>query len=159
MPDWKKTVEAHHQWAHPNDGFELVMLPPASDIEVRSLQSTFGFPVPSELRGFYEQIGGCGVKAGDHEVSWMVVPVTEVATNIAKARDWFANTHPKLAARFYPFIDWDCGDYTGYLQSPLGLKRGLYTFEHESYEFEAAQPAQSFLTKSYSSLEDLFSTK
>lgn len=121
------------------------------------LHSTFGFPVPSELRGFYEQIGGCGVKAGDRKVSWQVVPVTEVATNIAKARDWFADTHPKLAARFFPFIDWDCGDYTGYLQSPLGLKKGLYTFEHESYEFDADQSAQSFIMKSYKSLEDFFS--
>ena len=160
MPDWKKLVEDHHQWAHAKDDYELVMLPPASAAELQALEATLGFAAPRELRSFYEQVGGCGVKAPDSETYWLVVPVTEVAANIASARDWFDETHPRLAKRFFPFISWASGDYTGYLKSPLfGLKRGLYTFEHEGYEFEAGQLPWFFMKKDYKSLEDIFTMR
>lgn len=160
MPNWKLIVEQHHQWAHAKDEYELVALPPASSADLQALRATLGFPVPKELLSFYEQVGGCGVRAGDREVSWLVVPVAKVAENIASARDWFAETHPRLAARFFPFISWDCGDYTGYLKSPcFGLKRGLFTFEHEFYKFEASQLAWFFMKRDFKSLEDFFTSR
>lgn len=66
---------------------------------------------------------------------------------------WFLKTHPELAGRFYPFIDWSNGDSMGHYFSETGeLMSGLYCFEHENYEHDEEQDSEDFIVRWNSSI-------
>ena len=156
MPNWKHIVESYHTWAHADDEYQLVVRPPASTGDLVLLDAWFGPAMSGEMRGFYELIDGFGVEPSPDGVSWFVTPIAKLPELIEHCRSWFRDTHPDLANRFFPFIDWDCGDYSGFLLSEDGtLLEGLYTFEHEDYEFEEGQDGSVFLYTIYATIEEL----
>ncbi len=98
-----------------------------------------------------------GTDEQDSAVRWFFVPVAKIPELTAVARSWFEETHAEAARRFVAFIDWDCGDYTGYvLPLESGTAAELHTFEHESYQFDEAQEAGEFLLPSYESIREYF---
>ena len=156
MPNWKHIVEANHAWSHPNDEYRLVIQPPASSADLAFLHTLFGSAMSEEMRGFYEQMDGFGVESVADGTYWFVTPIAKLPELIEHCRNWFRDTHPDLANRFFPFIDWNCGDYSGFLlsveKSPLD---GLFTFEHEEYNFEKGQDSSAFILSVYNTIEEL----
>lgn len=97
-----------------------------------------------------------GVSADAERVDWLFTPISKVLDLVDATRQWFQETHPGPAQRFFPFIDWSNGDATGYLLSPSGaLLSALFDFEHEEYTFDASQDESEFLTSAYGSIEEL----
>lgn len=155
-PDWIHIVEAHHKWGYPNNEYQLVTQPPASIGELAILQSLFGAAMSEEIRTFYEQINGFGIKVKPGHTSWFVTPIACLPELIRDCRNWFHDTHPDLAERFFPFINWGCGDYSGILLTEDGIPlSGLFDFEHENYAFDQDQKGSEFLFSVYKSLEEL----
>ncbi len=162
MPNWTSLIDAQHRWAHNNDGYQLVLNGAAEDAAISALADKLGITLPPDFCDFYRQHDGFGVRhTNDLEtIYWSLVPLSMVPDLVQSARDWFQETHPELAQTFYPFIDWSCGDYTGYIIGPDGtLKSGLFTFEHESYESEADQTPDDFLHHTYHDIADFLSTQ
>lgn len=173
MNSWPELIEANHAWAHANDGWHLVTGAPATDADLAQLETQLGIELPAEFKELYRTYNGVGIcrEANDGQapgrpieeskkVLWLLVPVAEIPGLMTVARSWFQETHAEVALQFMPFIDWNCGDYTGYLL-PLesDVPAELYTFEHENYEFDEAQEAEEFLLLSYESIRDYFSTR
>ncbi len=157
MRSWTKIIKDHHSWAHPNDGYKLVLRNGASEAELNDLAQAIGFQFPSEFRELYRCHNGVGVSHthDPDKIYWSFVPLSEIPELISNARDWFQKTHPDLAARFFPFIDWSSGDYTGYLLAPdRSLLAGLYDFEHEEYQFDESQQSDEFMMMFYSSIAE-----
>lgn len=153
MTNWHNVVLSHHAWAHKDDDYKLVMQPSAADATIHSLTEQTGFPITAEFREFYNQINGFGVAADGQKTSWLLVPVERIEATIARARAGFEETHPELAKRFFPFIDWDSGDYSGYFTAEDGsLLPGLYDFDHETYEFDEEQASEEVVTKGDASI-------
>lgn len=162
MPNWTSLINAQHRWAHDNDGYQLVLNGAADEVTISALNDKLGIRLAPEFCDFYRCHDGFGVRhTSDPEtVHWSLVPLSQVSDLIQTARDWFQETHPELAKTFFPFIDWSCGDYTGYIIGPDGTFRtGLFTFEHESYEFEPDQTPDDFLHHSYDDIADYLSIR
>ena len=153
MTDWESVVRAHHDWAHSNDKFDLRIGPPAPADAIASLTDQTGFPVTTEFRELYSQLNGYGVTSGEGATIWFLVPIERILPTLDCARDWFEETHPIQASRFFPFVDWHSGDYTGYLTlDGESSHSGLYNFDHENYEFDEKQPSSDFLSPGDSSI-------
>ena len=155
MTNWTQLITENHAWAHANDGFSLVLSDPASQSDIATLEKQLGIKLPAELHDVYMRHNGFGIRssADPARIYWTLAPVSRVPELTGSARDWFQETHPKEASLFYPVIDWHCGDYTGYLVTSDGnALDGLFTFEHESYEFDSEQSPEDFLIPSHESL-------
>lgn len=154
MPDWKKIIIEQHDRHHKDDSVKLIQGAPCAQEDIARLEETIGLKMPSEFKDLYSAVNGFGSHSGRDD--WFLVPVEHIPQVMQLARNWFSETHPELAARFFPFIDWSCGDYTGYLVSESGmLEKGLHTFGHEEYEFDASQESDVFLYPSgFASIED-----
>jgi hypothetical protein len=162
MNSWTEIIEAHHAWAHPNDGFHLVLRPGATDAKIDEVAQGLGFQPPAEFRDLYRCHDGVGCTHDSQpgKVEWTFVPLADLPSFVVLGRDWFKETHPQLAAAFFAFIDWGCGDYSGYLQareSALGSE--LYMFEHELYEFEASQDPDEFMVAAQSSITEFLNSR
>jgi cell wall assembly regulator SMI1 len=136
--------------------------PSAASTDIKQLgtqfEVQFGFQLPDDLKELYQAKNGAGMSSENNkDVHWFFVPILSIPELITAARDWFQKTHADLANRFFPFIDWECGDYTGYLL-PLSpdCPTKLHTFEHESYEFDEAQQPDEFLYSNNSSIREFF---
>ena len=162
MPNWTNLINAQHRWAHKNDGFQLVLNDAAAEAAITALTEKLGFRLPPEFSDIYRSHDGFGVQhTSDPEtIHWSLVPISQIPELMQSARDWFQETHPDAAQRFFPFIDWSCGDYTGYLLTADGtIRSGLFTFEHDSYEFEAEQAPDDFLHHAYDDIAEFLSTR
>jgi hypothetical protein len=158
MKNWTEIVEAHHLWAHPGNDFPLVARPPASTTDLQSFKNLFGPAASAELSGFYEQMDGFGIEETPGVPSWFISPIEKLPELIKQSRKWMKETHPDLAERFFPFVDWNCGDYSGYLLSGDGtLLDGIFTFEHEEYKSEKGQDVPEFMYSLNGSLEEFLS--
>lgn len=158
MKNWIRIVENQHALDHSDNGHRLVLQPPASLDHLLAFRKLFGPAASMELQNFYEQIDGFGIEGTNHKTSWFLVPIEKLPELDKAGKDWFQETHPDLAKRFFPFIDWDCGDYSGYLLSEEGKRlNGIFTFEHEEYEFDKGQDDSEFLYSVFDSLEELLS--
>ena len=74
----------------------------------------------------------------------------------ASTRSWFGETHPTVAKRFLPFIDWVNGDGMGYLVLDNGtIADGLFCFEHELFEHDEDQDPDEFIVKWNNSIFEL----
>ena len=156
MASWKERVKKHHEWAHQDDGYHLVTRPSVSLVQIKEVETALGFQFPKEVREFYLEVDGFGVKhEGREEVDWFVVPLDKVEETTKQARDWFQETHPYAAKGFFAFIDWSCGDYTGYLVSEAPREEVFVTFSHELYEFNPEQDPNEFIEVSYDSFEEM----
>jgi hypothetical protein len=156
MKSWTQQLLRAHQVTHPNDGWNLVLGGGASEDEISALEGSLGITFPREFRELYLTHNGVGMsRERSEEIVWQAIPLALIPAAIKHARDWFHETHPEVSARFFPFLDWYCGDYDGYLlgEGPFVLP-GIYSFEHESYEFDADQDSEEFLLPAYSSLRE-----
>ncbi len=159
MSYWIDKVKTLHEWAHQNDGYQLRFRDGRLLAEIKSVEASIGFEFPSAVRAFYQEVDGFGVQHSSSEkISWFVVPIDRIATVTKKARDWFRETHPNEAERFFAFIDWNCGEYTGYLVRQRGDHPTLVTFSHEEYEFDSNQNSDDFFETSYDHFEEIFDT-
>ena len=119
------------------------------------MQMSLGFELPVEFHELYQTHDDVGVTGESDEVHWMFRPVAEIPEFIDRIRDWFEGTHPQLAVRFFPSIDWSNGDGPAYLPSKSGeLISGLFGFEHEELEFGETQAGDDFLRTAYNSIEE-----
>lgn len=159
MPDWKSIVVAHHEFATKNScDLDLLQVGlPQRDEDIVQIEQSIGFQFPEDMRDFYQTMNGMGSRnSHSGEVSWFIVPMDQISTTMAHCRDWFLETHPKEATRFFPFINWNCGDYTGYLIDGTANDQPLFcTFSHEYYTFDVEQDPSEFFDSSFSNLEDL----
>ncbi|MEZ5329678.1 MAG: SMI1/KNR4 family protein [Verrucomicrobiales bacterium] len=155
MKNWQDIIQRSHEWSHKDDGYKLVTRPSADAADIAKLESTLGFQLPAEFRELYLTYDGFGVSANSNQTYWMFKPLAELPAFIEEIRDWFQETHPESARRYFPIIDWSSGDSSGYFLSLSGdLLPGLYDFEHEDYEFDESQEEDEFLIQSYRTIED-----
>lgn len=157
MKTWHQRVHEAHERDHKEDGLRLVTGPPASPKAIVDFEHVLGWTLPAEFHGLYQTFDGVGLASGEEETLWLLTPLAKIPQVIADVRTWFADTHPALARRYFPFIDWGNGDSSGYLLSEKGeLLPGIWIFEHEAYEFDEAQPASAFLAAFVGNLQEFF---
>ncbi len=154
MKTWHQRVREAHKRNHQGDGVELIIGPPANPEAITELEREVGRRLPPEFHELYQALDGFGVVTADGEL-WLFTPLAKIARSAAAAGTWFADSHPSLAKRYFPFIDWGNGDSSGYLFSEEGdLLPGIWIFEHEMYGFDASQPASAFLVKFAKNLQE-----
>lgn len=157
MDKWIKLVTEFHTADHPESPESLVIGAPATEEEIAALESETGFKFPAEFHEFYRSCNGFGRKDGE-EVIWFCAPLEEILKMSGEARKWFRGTHEELAEQFVAFIDWESGDYTGYVFDEDGEPfEALFDFEHESYDYESRQDPDEFLVPIFPSIEDFLS--
>ena len=153
---WFDLIEKFHAGDHPDSPESLVIGEPSSPEDIAALEKTLGVKMPDDFKDFYGTCNGFGHKDGD-EVSWLFSPLDQIPATTSAARKWFYGTHPELAAGFVAFMDWDSGDYTGYVFEEDGtLVEGIFDFDHESYEADEDQDFEEFLSPLFLSIEDFF---
>lgn len=145
MSDWRQDIINHHNLDHQDDPESLLLGKPATADELSALEESVQRSLPEEFHDLYSQYNGYGTRSEEGS-DWFFVPLELLPEHVAGIRHWFQGTHPELAARFVPFVDWGNGDASGYLFSESGeLEPGIYMFEHESYLFEEGQDPTDFL--------------
>ena len=145
--DWKQLARDRYA---PTE--ELIFGSGATQQQWKELEEKGVIEWPTEFRSLYNEFNGFA-HGSSEEPEWLLVPLNQTPSLTAHIRSWFQETHPDQAARFVAFIDWGNGDATGYMMmNGGGWVDGLYTFNHEFYEFEAKQDWQEFLIKEYSSI-------
>jgi hypothetical protein len=155
MKSWDDLVNESHERDHEGDGFQLVKMPPATSDEIDSLQKLIGIKLPDEFRDLYLAINGFGVVGKSAEIYWSFIPLDKILGFIASTREFFQDTHPDVAKRFFPFIDWSDGDASGYMISPSDrLLPSLFDFQHDDYEFEETQEGSEFLVTATRNIKD-----
>ncbi len=158
MTKWKHLVDGFFLNSDPNAEFRHIANPPASTAEVSETERKIGISLPAELRSFYCAYNGIGLSHGDEpDTPRFIRPVNELPEFITSGRSWFAETHPNVALRFVPFLDWENGDVMGYLFNEDGsLNPFLVTFLHEEYNGTPSQDPDEFLGRGPASLVELF---
>lgn len=111
---------------------------------------------PADLIAVYQECNGFGVKEGG-EVEWLLMPIENLQDFIARYRSTWEETHPLMASKFVPVFDWGNGDVSGYLPLEIDATNAIYTWDHELYEYDAAQDWREFLVETESSVKDLLS--
>lgn len=145
MSDWRQDIINHHNLDHEDQPESLFLGEPANAEELRAFEKSVHRRLPEEFHDLYSQYNGYGT-VSEHGTDWFFVPLEMLPEHVSGIRDWFQGTHPELAARFVPFVDWGNGDASGYLFSESGeMEPGIYMFESESYLFEAEQDWTEFL--------------
>jgi len=160
MPDWAKILHDLHAVAHGDDELTLATQPGAGDDELDRLADRLGIALPEEFRDFYRTFNGYGVAPDNDpsDVCWLIQPLEKLPDFIDFTRSSFDGTHPDVAARFFPFIDWANGDGMGYLTETAGIVLpGLFCFEHESYEYDANQDPDEFIAAIPVTIEEFLS--
>ena len=158
MQDWHCLVEAYHELAHPDGLWTLVKRDGASNSDLRQLERKLGQAFPDEFQSFYRACDGFGISPIDNEgkVIWFCVPLSEIPDFVERTRETFCETHPILASQFFPFIDWNCGDGSGYVTDSAGvIQPGLFTFEHELYGGDSVDDPEEFVSFLDETIEDV----
>ena len=145
MSDWHKSITAFHKVDNADNPDSLVLGPPASSALIAEFEKQIGFTMPDEFKQLYTEYDGFGTSR-DGETAWFFLPISKLPEHASGVRDWFQETHPEIAKRFVPFVDWGNGDASGYIFSDSGTPLpAIFMFEHESYEFEEDQDWEEFL--------------
>ena len=135
MKDWNKIALNYHNLSHKGDEYSLLLGEPCSKADIMACFSSQNFSPPEEFIDVYTAFDGLGISSSVYGNLWMLVPLSQFSRCQRDARNWFSDDYPDLAQRFFPFIDWSNGDYSGYLLSSEGvLLPGIYDFSHEEYE-------------------------
>ena len=152
--DWNKLVQLHHKYAHPSEEYLLVTGPSASSAEIESTSASLGYSFSPEFVEFYSTMNGFGISAPGEDPDWFFLPLSKISETRTHTRDML-DTHPTIAERFIPLVDWMCGDYTGYIK-PEGQSDdfALFMLEHEQLEYDSSQDPNEFLFPLYSSIEE-----
>lgn len=152
---WEKLIREFHAADHPDHPSSLVIGSPVSEEEITALEREIGFRFPTEFHELYRSCNGFGRKDGD-EIVWFCAPLDGILKMSREARKWFTGTHFELAEQFVAFIDWESGDYTGYVFDEHGEPfDALFDFEHENYDYESRQDPDEFLVPMFPSILDL----
>lgn len=106
MKKWRNLIQSHHDWAHKDDEYKLVTRPAASADDIAKVEVLFGFSLPEEFHELYLTYDGVGVEGYGDTAYWMFTPLGELPNFVEETRDWFQETHPDAAKRYFPFIDW-----------------------------------------------------
>jgi hypothetical protein len=158
MSDWYQIISAAHQLDHPEAPDSLVLGAPADAVSIAAFEKAIGYCLPEEFKELYLKYDGFG-RSGKTEVCWFFLPMSELPRHVAEVREWFQETHPEIARRYVPFVDWGDGDASGYLFSESGVpEQAIFMFEHESYEFEKDQDWRDFLMPVDKSIRDLITS-
>ena len=154
MTEWHKNIVAFHKLDNADDPGSLVLGSPANATSIAYFEKAVGYSMPEEFKELYSEYDGFGTTR-DGEVDGFFLPVSKLAEHATEVRDWFQETHPDIAKRFVPFVDWGNGDASGYVFSESGVQNpGIFIFEHESYEFEKDQDWWEFLIPVDTSIRD-----
>lgn len=158
MTDWLKTISKNHNRVHRDIGDKLHIQAGASKSAIKTLEKSLKLNLVEEFRSLYEQCNGFGLTCDDEpdRIWWFFRPLEQIEEFADGTRSWFAETHPELAARFFPFIDWGNGDGMGYLiGDDDATQPGLYCFEHENYGFDEDDDPEEFIIKWNNSIYEL----
>ena len=170
MSKWRNVIEQYYKnleiYARegdpPFDPSRIVTGEPASGEAIKNLESELGVVLPEEFHSLYSEFDGFGnLDDDDGEILWGYLPLAQIPTSTEDSRRWFRETHPDIASRYVAFQDFGNGDTSGYVfDESLKNVLGLFTFEHESYEFEESQDWQDFLLEGiHSTLESDLSSE
>lgn len=152
--EWRENLVAFHT-RNADDPKSLVLGPPASAASIAEFENAIGNTMPDEFKQLYTECDGFGTTR-DGETRWFFLPVSKLPEHATEVRDRFQETHPEIAKRFIPFVDWGSEDACGYVFSETGTPLpGIFMFKHESYEFEEDQDWEEFLTPVSSSIRDV----
>ncbi|MCX6854491.1 MAG: SMI1/KNR4 family protein [Verrucomicrobia bacterium] len=112
---WTQLVQSEHAKYYGESSHGLILRDGASESELDALDLQMAFKFPPEFRELYSTHNGVGNTHGSepNSINWSFVPISCIPELTVIARNWFEGTHADLAARFFPFFDWGCGDYTG----------------------------------------------
>lgn len=153
---WHELIRKFHAEDYPDAPESLVIGEPASEDEIATLEMAVGVRMPDEFKDFYRACNGFG-RMENGQVIWLFSPLEGIPAVTEMARDAFKRTHPELAEAYVAFVDWDCGDFSGYLFDPEGgLIEGIFDFEYAEYEFDREQDFAEFLAPLFLSIEDFF---
>lgn len=145
MSEWHKNIADFHKLDNADDPDSLVLGSPATATSIVEFEKAVGYSMPEEFKSLYSEYDGFGTTRNG-EVDWFFLPISKLADHATAVRDWFQETHPEIAKRFVPFVDWGNGDASGYVFSESGAPEpGIFMFEHENYEFEEDQDWREFL--------------
>jgi hypothetical protein len=158
VKSWRDLIRHQHECYHADDEFDLVLRPGASSGAVEAAERELGIPFPDELRSLYHEVDGFGLTVDGEKVNWAIHPLGQLPSFVARIREWIGETHPEVAARFFPFFDWSNGDAIGYF---LSLKKkwykNLYWFQHELFQFDRFQMQTDFMIRWDRSIKKLLS--
>ena len=145
MSEWQHNILKFHKLDNADNPDSLVLGEPASGESIAEFEKTIGFSMPEEFKQLYSEYDGFGTKRNG-EIDWFFLPLSKISNHATEVRDWFQDTHPDIAKRFVPFVDWGNGDASGYVYSVAGVPEpAIFIFEHEGYEFENNQDWRDFL--------------
>lgn len=145
MSDWHQDIINHHKLDYADDPASLRLGKPAAREAIAAFEKSVGRTLPTEFHDLYQQYDGYGA-AVEGETNWFFVPLELLPELVADIRELFQETHPEIASRFVPIVDWSTGDASGYLFSATGeVEPGIFMFEHESYTGEEDQDWSEFL--------------
>ena len=159
--NWTQLIQDQHQRYHPHGHTKLILQDGATDDEIDALSVKMGFKLPDEFRDLYRTHNGFGTPSSDgpNAVRWSFLPLSLIEEKTKAATGWMQETHPDIARGFFVFMDYLCGDYSGYFfDNPHQSPPDICTFEHELYEFDASQPAEEFFSSQWASLREILET-
>lgn len=157
MTDWLALVRAYHDMVEPDDPDALVFGEPASANALDELDRELGFTMPKEFRDLYSTFDGFGSKSEDEGTTWFLLPLAKIPVFTIETRDWFQETHSKVAAHYVAIFDWYSGDASGFLFRENGkARKSIFMFEHERYLHGEAQHWLEFLMPVDASLASFF---
>ncbi len=154
MSEWHKNIVAFHKLDNADDPDSLVLGSPSNAATIAVFEKTVGYSMPEEFKALYSEYDGFGTTRKG-EIDWFFLPLLKLPGHAAEVRVGFQQTHPEIAKRFVPFVDWGNGDSSGYVFSESGVPEpGIFMFEHESYEFREDQDWREFLDPVDASIHD-----
>jgi len=154
MSKWHKRIVAFHRLDNADNPNSLVLGSPATAATIAEFEKAANYSMPNEFKALYSEFDGFGTLR-DGEVDWFFLPLSKLPEHANGVRSWIQKTHPEIAKRFVPFVDWGNGDASGYVFSESGVpEQGIFIFEHESYEYEEDQDWREFLLPVDTSIVD-----
>ena len=158
MANWEKLIQNFFAHSDPDESFARIALAGCDASAITKSESEIGTSLPEELRNFYQHANGIGLGDVPTDSPRFIPPVESLPDFVNSARSSFSETHPKHAARYIPFIEWENGDSTGYfLNDDETLFDYLLIFSHEHYDYNDEQDINEFLTPFAESLQELLS--
>jgi hypothetical protein len=159
MTNWQKTIDKFFQCSDPGNDFRHIALPGATEENIAETETKLGLKLPEELREFYSCFNGIGMATEDEpNIPRLIPPLDQLPSLVTSGRSWFVETHPDWANRFFPFLDMENGDYTGYCLDENGQWMPfVMDFLHEYYQFDPDQDIDEFLVPSADSLKAFLS--
>lgn len=145
MQDWTQVIQEHYAVAYDPAEFSMSLNPPATLKQIEDLERSLGFTFPEEWHALYKTTNGLGVvpKKQPTFVSDLFPSIEHLPAFIATSRDWISPTHPHVALRYIPVLDFVNGDTIGYCTDDESAT--LYLFNHESKGNDPEQDTVDFL--------------